>query len=69
MIEIQTELLYQFILGIGLVGCTIVTWAFFWVMLAGMFEYPDQPSWKTAVPAALIVIIPILIAAKVIVFV
>ena len=47
--------------------CTM-SWLAFWALL-GILEYPENPSWRTAVPAAAVVILVALITAKVIVFV
>jgi hypothetical protein len=47
--------------------CT-VSWAVIWAML-GILEYPENPSWRTAVPAAVIVLFVLLCVVEVIVFV
>ncbi len=54
---------------IAAIVLAIPAWAVLWALAAAFFEYPDQPSWKTAVPAAVVVLFGLLCALKVIVFV
>ncbi len=47
----------------------IPIWFTLWMLLAAFLEYPNEPSWRTAVPAACLVLFGLLCALKVIVFV
>ena len=57
-----------FIKAIVAIALCTISGAVIWAML-GILEYPENPSWRTAVPAAAVVILVALIAARVIVFV
>lgn len=69
MIEIPIWLLATIAAVLVIATATIGTWFALWILLAFTFDWPDQPSWRTAVPAAVVVLFGLLCALKVIVFV
>jgi hypothetical protein len=69
MIEIHTDALLSMMLLLVIMLFSGVLWATLWSLLAFTFEYPKNPSWRTAVPAALPFLILLLVLLKVIVFV
>ena len=69
MIEISIEALARFGLGLATAVFSTAFWFFLWIFLAFVFEYPNQPSWRSAVPAAAVILFITMVIAKVIVFV
>lgn len=69
MIEISVQGILEFLGFMLAFGCCIFLWVVVWTFLAFAFEYPKNPSWRTAVPAALPFLILLLTMLKVIVFV
>jgi len=66
--ERMIEIPIFFVKAIVAVAVCTMSWAGLWAMLS-VLEYPDDPSWRTAVPAAVVVLLVLLIVTKVIVFV
>jgi len=69
MIEINMQDVIGFIMLVLAAGFCVYLWLTIWIFLAFAFEYPKNPSWRTAVPAALPFLILLLTMLKVIVFV
>jgi uncharacterized membrane protein len=69
MIEIHTAVIIKIVLAATSIALGMAIWVMLWVLLAFLTEYPSHPSWRTAVPAAAIVLLLAAILTKVIVFV